>query len=646
MSGLCGIIKFGGSSVDRAEVERMIARAAYRGPHGFHYHYQAGVGLACLSMDPTGDGSGACRPAVAGSGSLVLVADVRLDNRGECQQWQPRAGAFATDVELMLDVLLYDGERGPGRLVGDYAYALWDAGRLELRLSRDAMGMRSLYYRVEPERVLFATEVKQILAASNVPRRLNEQAIAWHLAGMQTPLGCVFYEGIEEVKPGEEVLIDMQGRVRQRVVWQPNPDKRIRYRDEREYVEHFRELIIDAMRCRLRARERVGVSLSGGVDSGTIATVAGWLHERGESTSKIRAYSWAFTEFPECDERENIYRMTNRYGIPTHEIPAEETRPLVDDDVHEPDEDDPFMMMYQAFVSKGLAAAAADRVTTMFYGDRGDMVCGNFLNDVPGMLRAGLWSQASRELLLLSRIHDQPRISSVARYVFRPVIAGMISPQFIRKCRYQVHQLRSLTTSKDGIRAFRLRSGPSGRVGQHVCDNFLERAKMPPLDPVYAKAEGWKKTAARQRYIYIFAPFLMRGLTYNERECAKHGVEYSDPWSDRRIAEFILACPQHYVNRASEPKRIARRAMQGIMPDDAVNAARKVSPSPLYEGALRNQAYGKVMRLITDSSCAERGYIDEELLRKRFFGFVRGQAPYFDVWSVISLEKWLRKYWC
>ncbi|EPC04239.1 hypothetical protein L861_02680 [Litchfieldella anticariensis FP35 = DSM 16096] len=656
MSGLCGIIKFDGSPVDRAEVERMAARAAHRGPHGIHYYYQAGVGLACLSMDPTSDGTGACRPVVAGGERVVFVADARLDNRDECQQWGSQAavissgtsqdGALPIDAELMLGALLADGERRPGRLVGDYAYALWDAERLELRLSRDAMGMRSLYYRVELGRVLFATEVKQILAANNAPRRLNEQAVAWHLAGMQTPPGCVFYEGIEEVKPGEEVLINMLGHVRQRTVWHPDPDKRIRYRDEREYAEHFRELIVDAMRCRLRARGRVGVSLSGGMDSGTIATVAGWLVERGESTSKVCAYSWAFNEFFGCDERENSYRMADRYGIPIHEIPAEETRPLVNDAAHEPDEDDPFMMMYQAFVSRGLSTAAADRITVMFYGDRGDMICGNFLSDIPGMLSAGLISQAYRELLLLSRIHGQSRISSVSRYILRPTIASVVPPRVISKYRRKVLWLRLLAARKDDIHAHQLRAGPGGRVGMHVRNSFLDRAKLPLQDPIYAAAAVWKQAAVRQRYICIFAPFLTRGLIYNERECAKYGIEYSDPWSDRRIAEFILACPQHYVNRATEPKRIARRAMQGIMPDDAIRSARKTSPSPLYEEALRNQAYAKVMQLITNSCCKERGYIDEVMLQKKFSDFVHGKTPYFDIWSIISLEKWLKKYWC
>ncbi|MDI5934204.1 asparagine synthetase B family protein [Halomonas kalidii] len=639
MSGICGIIRFDGAPAERAELERMAARAAYRGPDGIHYHFDGPVGVACLALDATPDGTGECRPLVERDRRLTFAADARLDNRGECAAASHRAETDqATDAELMLGMLLHAGEDGPGRLLGDFAYALWDDPRRELRLARDTMGLRSLYYRVEPERVLFATEARQILAADGVPRRLNERAVAWHLSGMQIPPGCVFYDGIEEVRPGEEVTIVAGQAARARPFWRPDPERRLHYRDEREYADHLRELLTEAVCCRLRTRSPAGISLSGGVDSSVVASIAGWLHGREASVPAMRAYSWIFSEMPECDERDNIHRVADHFGIPVHAIPAEETYPLVDELANRPHEDDPFTSMFQPFMHRALSSAAKDGVAVMFYGFRGDVMCGGNVNDVPGMLKAGQWHRARDELGELSRVLSLSTAATLHRYLLQPILSDLLPS------RARVTGRRVLQRRRRGAPHV-VRAGPAARAGGHVRDDFLARAGLPSREPVREAADAWPRSAPRHRYIHIFSPLVMRGVMYAERVSAAHGIAIADPWSDRRIAEFILACPQYCVDTAVEVKRLARRAMDGIMPPSAIRAASKVSPEPLYLGALRGKAHVTVVDLMTNSRCADLGFIDEAVLRERFARFVRDEAPPFDLWPTLCLELWLRRYW-
>ena len=639
MSGICGIIHFDGTPVERGELEGMARRAAYRGPQGIHYHCEGHVGVACLELDTTPDGSGACRPLIDGERRLLFVADARLDNRGECAAAIRRPGAEqATDAELMLGMLCLPGGAAPGRLLGDFAYALWDERSGELRLARDAMGVRSLYYRVEPRRVLFATEAAQILAADGVPRRLNEHAVAWHLAGMQTPPGCLFYEGIEEVRPGEEVTIAAGRAPEVTAFWSPDPERCLRYRDEREYADELRELLTEAVRCRLRTTSPAGISLSGGVDSSTVASVAGWLHGREPGVPAMRAYSWVFTDLPECDESDNIHRVADHFGIPVTAIPAEETYPLVDEAANWPHEDDPFTSMFQPFMHRALAAAAGDGVALMCYGFRGDVMCGGNVNDVPGMLRAGHWRQAREELGALSRVMSLSPAATLRRYLMEPVLADLLPS------RARVAGRRALQR-RGGRPQAGARTGPAARAAAHVRDDFLARAGLPSLEPVREAAKAWPRIAARHRYIHVFSPLVLRGVMYAERVAAAHGLAIADPWSDRRIADFILACPQHCVDTAVEVKRLARRSVEGIMPPDAIRAASKVSPEPLYLEALRRQAHDTVTDLITDSRCADLGFIDEARLRDRFARFASGEAPTFELWPTLCLELWLRRYW-
>ncbi|MCE8002427.1 asparagine synthetase B family protein [Billgrantia ethanolica] len=620
----------------------MASRVLYRGPDGVEYYCEGPVGIACLSLDTTPDGTGACRPVVVPERGLVFAADARLDNREDCVGMSPTPHAgvereVATDAELMLWMLLHAGEQGPARLLGDFAYVLWDAGQRELHLARDPLGMRSLYYRIEPGRVLFATEVRQILAVNGVPRRLNEQAVGWHLCGMQTPPGQVFYEGIEELKPAEEVTIDRAGRKRSRCFWAPDPERRLRYRDERAYADRLCELLTEAVRCRMRARDPVGVSLSGGVDSTCVASVAGWLRRQGEGVPPMRAYSWVFSELPECDERENIYRIADHFAMPVHEVPAEETYPLVEDALNQPHEDDPFFSMFQPFLVRSLAAAAADRVSVMFYGSRGDVICGGAVTDVPGMLLAGHFHGAWRELEALSRLTSLSRAAALSRYLVRPMLSDLLSGSRLTRDWQAAHRIG--TSRKPRQR------GPIRRAESYVSPGFLQRAGLPEVEPVRAEAANWSRRAPRERYIHVFSPLVQQGMRYAERITALHGVGNADPWSDRRIAEFILACPQYHVDSVIEVKRLARRAMSGIMPVEAVGSIGKVSPEPIYFAALRDKAYENILGLMTHSRCAELGFVDEAMLRERFECFVRGNAPSFDLWPTLSLEIWLRRFW-
>jgi asparagine synthase (glutamine-hydrolysing) len=642
VSGICGIIQLDGAQVERSALEQMVRPVVYRGPHGIHYHLEGAVGMACLSLDTTPDGTGRCEPVVDAGRQVVFAADTRLDNRKDLVE----AGADPrTDSEVMLAVLGSHADLAAGRLLGDFACALWDGRRRELRLTRDAMGMRSLYYRVEPGRVLFATELKQILVAGGVPRRLNEQAVAWHLAGMQVPAGCVFYEGIGEVRPAEEVTIDAAGQVRQRIFWRPDPSRRLRYRAEGDYADQMRDLLIDSVRCRLRARSPVAISLSGGMDSGSVASIAGWLREEGESLPALQAYSWTFTDFPECDERENIYRIADRYGIPVQEIAAESTYPLADYPNHGPHEDDPFVGMYQPFIDAVLAAALADRASVIFYGNRGDMMCGGGVDDVPGLVRHGLFREARRELGGLSRAHGVSRWRALQRYLVTPALSDLL-PTWARVGQHRfASDVRRRLGGRGSATEGDARVGPAERAEPHVSGDLLRRAGLPLHDPIELEAMAWSSHAARERYRCVYSPLVMRVMMYAERLSAGVGLGFADPWSDRRLAEFVLACPQHLISRLTEAKRLPRRAMHAIMPAEAIRAARKVSPEPLYRHAVCEKAYGTVLSLMSGSRCAQLGYVDEGRFRDRFERLARGEAPMFDLWSTLSLELWLRRYW-
>lgn len=641
MSGICGIVRLDGAAVTRAELEAMVAPAAYRGREGISYLQAGAAGLACLSLDSLRGGRGVCEPLAAPDAGLAVAATARIDNR---QALCESLDEPSTDGALILKTLLAYPEDAPARLLGDFAYACWDQRRGRLTLARDAMGMRSLYFRVESNRVLFASEISQLLAVSNRAERIDEQTVARYLADMQVPGGHTFYQGVDEVRQAEEVIITMTGSVSRRYFWQPDAGQRLHYTDVREYDEHFRELMADVMRARLVTKSFMGISLSGGMDSSTAASMGGWLAEQGEDVASMKAYSWAFSRFPECDERDNIHKVADRYAIPVHEIAAEETYPLVDLAAYRPHQDDPYMSIYHAYMHRAISAAAADGASGMMFGFRGDLMSGEAVFDIAGMLRDGLYAESRRELARLSRMYGASRLATLREHVVTPLLVDLVP----RRVAIRWRQL--LDAGRDRLGRLSHQAAPlptwlGQRAGDYVDRGFLRQAGLPQRDPEATYGEGWPGYAARQRFTLMSSPLASRVVQFSERLCARYGVDFFDPWSDRRVVEFVLACPQHLITRPRQFKRLAKRSMSGIMPREAIHAAHKVSPEPLYLHALREEAHDTVRDLVTDSRCASMGFVDERCLQQQCESLLSGERNDIDLWPMLSLELWLRRHW-
>lgn len=627
MSGLCGIANWDGSPVSADLIASMMAVTPYRGSDGKSIHTDGITGFGYLGRQESPESVGETQPLVHSPTGVVLSCDLRLDNREELPQPEgfEGGGRTFTDAELVLASYLKWGEACVSQLLGDFAGVIWDPRSRKIHLFRDPMGMRPLYYRAGSRRLIWASELKQILAVSGVEKKLNETSVAIHLAGSQMPLGMSFYEGIEQVEPGQLVSAGTGG-VTPRRYWSIDCGTRIWYRREQEYVDHFRELLQRAVSARLRSTKPVGISLSGGMDSGSVASLVGRLREKepGRYSPGFRAYSWAFEELQQCDERAVSRMITDRYGIPTVNIPAEESWPLKDYPEHSPDEDSPFFGMYQVLIDATVAAAARDGVGVLLSGDRGDLMVGGYVPDLPGLFLSGRFGALLKEFEMVEKISGRSFPSVLRGSLARPLLA-LAAASLGRK-------------SRPWYPSFGLHA-PS-----HIRSDFLEK-KSPPPELPFSMSCNSPDRAVRIRHENVFTELHFQGMVWSERTNARQGVGFADAWSDRRIAEFVLSVPQHLLHRLHDHKRIVRRALSGIMPPEALASAGKVSPRPLYVQALREKSRSTVESLSTDMRVAERGYIDGALFRSQMKKLIHGEIEMFNLWPTLSLEMWLRRYW-
>lgn len=629
MSGVCGAVRLDGAPLEHDTVGRMLEAAAHRGPDGRGRWRggldggasgQASVDFGHLALHATPESVGETQPLVDEAARLTLVADARIDNREELIRLlgdpavrpDGRAGP-TTDAALILAAYRRWGEACAEHLLGDFAFVLWDGRARRLYAARDVMGMRTVYYRRDAGRLLFATEVAQILEADRGGLDPFEPAVGDHLMGLFRGGGRTFHRGIEELPPAHALTLSADGERRWRY-WDVDPGRRTRYRREEEYVEHFRALLFDAVRARLRSAKPVGILLSGGVDSASVAATAGWLlaREPGVSVPELRAFSFAFDDLTECDERHVSRPLAAHFDIPVTEVAVDDAWPLGDWPVNPAHRDDPFLMGHYAALGRAFGAGRDAGVGVTLAGNRGDLVTGMEIFGLAGELRRGRLGTLYRELR---------------------VLAGRRRTSLLRVGRDELlAPLRGVASAR-----------PSVELPPWIPREFARSVRLEERIRAELARERSAASARERRRRAIFMPFHVRGMTSVERSCARHGSSFADPWSARPLADFALAVPQRVLNSAEEPKRITRRAMEGVMPEASRRALAKVVPTPLFYRGLYDRERDTVRSLLTDSVAESRGYLTgSELLAAP--GAYRGMDRDTALWQAITLEMWLRRH--
>ena len=176
MSGICGIVNFDGALVDEALLKRMAEAAVHRGPDGIRYLMEGGIGFAYLALNVTPESLREEQPLRSRDGQVVMAADARVDNRRELIRTLRSEGCLSaeepTDADIIMAAYECWGEGCAERIIGDFAFAVWDVRRRRLMAARDRSGCRAFYYRRDGNRFLWATEAAQLLADPAAFRRL------------------------------------------------------------------------------------------------------------------------------------------------------------------------------------------------------------------------------------------------------------------------------------------------------------------------------------------------------------------------------------------------------------------------------------------------------------------------------------------
>lgn len=297
MCGIAGIVKCPNAAVEKPLLQRMIGMVNHRGPDAVGFHLSGSVGLAHARLSII-DVGGGHQPMHNEDKTVWITFNGEIFNYVELREDLIKKGhRFQTQSDTEVIVHLYEekGEECVHDLNGQWAFAIWDSRRERLFLSRDRLGVRPLFYAQTPEGFVFGSEIKSLLVVPSVPRAIDRQALDELFTFWVTLPPRTIFEGVSELPPGHSIILE-HGDLQVKPYWTLDYNPSEGLMQEEEAREGLLELLLDAVRIRLRADVPVGAYLSGGLDSTVIAALVKKL-----GTTHLKTFSIAF-EDKEFDE--------------------------------------------------------------------------------------------------------------------------------------------------------------------------------------------------------------------------------------------------------------------------------------------------------------------------------------------------------
>ena len=619
MSGLAGVFNLDGHPVEPERLEALVRALAHRGPDGTSRRCLGEAALGHLALHATPESVDEIQPWCDEDRMVWVVLAGRLDNRRELHDLASAKGRpprNATDVELVLRSYQVFGLDFASRLLGDFAILIWDAREKRLVGARDVVGERPFYYAQAAGTVFVASEPRALLTQPEISRQANESMVAQHLADHIVSTEETLYSSILRLPPAHLLIASAEG-VRTRRYWAPDPGLEIRYRRDEEYAEHLREIIGDAVRCRLRSQGPVAADLSGGMDSSSVVAMIHHLDQTG--ALRIPRVEHLSLVFPGevCDESRWIESVERRWRIRSSKQP-----PTPSTEAH-------------------------CREQVAFYRDLPDYPNGAMSDGLRQLARqlgcrVRLTGLGGDEWLAGSPLHLSDQLRRLQLIRFLRQLRADSGNSGTSQTRLLLRAVAALLPSP--VRSARQRlKGPSS-APPWIGPALQRHATIDRSHSQENGQERFRSHASRAVAGILTDGFAIHRAEMEERAAAAAGLELREPLNDRRIVEFALALPEEQRWRGPVRKVVLRHAMRDLLPPDVLARTWKPEFSSVFVSALA----AADPDLFFAPQCARRGWVDADesarLFRQLLDASSRREPAaaqhLWPMWKLLSIEIW------
>jgi asparagine synthase (glutamine-hydrolysing) len=622
MCGICGVIQIGGDSLPVVEpriLDRMTDSMTHRGPNDRGTYSGPGAALGARRLSIV-DVEGGHQPVSNERGDVWAVQNGELYNHLEIRATlAPEGHQFRSrcDTDILPHLYERDGVEYADRLRGKFAIAVWDARKRRAVLARDRLGVKPLYYARVDDLVVFASELKAVLASGLVQPRLDYEAIDAYLSlgffpGPRTPLAA-----ISKLPPGCRLVVDPRG-VRCEAYWtypRPQPDSPAL--SDQEYAGLLLGELETSVRLRLMSDVPLGAMLSGGLDSSLIVA----LMARNMS-EPVKTFAVGFREAGDTNELADARHVSSVLGTEHHELELSYEDVDVELETLVWFLDEPLADL-SAVGFLALSELASRHVTVALAGQGADELLGGY--------------RKHRAASLVGHIRRLPGSAGAASLLVR---AG--------RPRRALQAARTVAAPDPALRLLAM----SGHL------EAAERSSVVrgPLGPLDGKAA---ERAVRERLNGLMddplaATLYLDGqlglvddmLHYFDRTSMAHSLEVRVPFLDHHVVELCARIPSELKVRRRDTKYILKLAARGLIPDRVIDKPKIGFFNAAVEQWFTAQASAGMKGYLLDPGARYTEFLDQDAVRRLIARNPQGAGKdrSYLLLSILMLEIWLATY--
>lgn len=531
------------------------------------------AGLGHLMLHNTPESQHEKLPLHFSNSRLTITADTRIDNRDDLIAklgLSKQKSHLVPDSTLILKAYERYGDNCVEHLTGDFAFVIWDEKEQKLFCARDQMGVKPLFYYHDTLFFAFATEARGLLAINRLNREISEDYFLKLVSHLQPQKKETAYKYIFRLEAAHYLTIK-NGVIKQRKYWELDTRKEIVYANKEQYLEEFRELFTEAVRCRLRSDYLIGAELSGGLDSSGITGVAARL---------LHAQNKKIAAFVIVPGSRDIYEDENE----TEEQYADAMISFADVDFVEkkfagqiqPDflcEMDDRLSVY-GYPCKNVVdwnryfykKASSMQIRTMLSGHGGDQLITDYNRN-----------------FILDYVHNKQ---------YRTYFKLAIKQWGVRQALLNFLKISSGPQPiANNIRIKReVKNAKSNRY------NFLSAEYFSRIAP-YIKPDHFARTFKETQQERISLDFIGDRMEYETILGLNYKICPAFPMQDTRLMEYVLALPSEEKMQQGKDRLLYRRAMEGLLPEKIVSRKNKhiqAMVSPAYVKWIERQDKVKI----------------------------------------------------
>lgn len=619
MCGISGILNFSSeATVDHRMLDRMRDVMRHRGPDDAGSMVEGQIGLSHRRLSII-DLKGGHQPMSNAAGSIWLTYNGEIYNYRELRSVLRRMGyvfGTASDTEVILHAYEAFGDACVDYLRGMFAFAIWDANRRKLLLARDRLGIKPLYYHVGEKRLMFASEIKGILASGEVNPGFNSNVLPEFLATRYVSGEATFFTGIKKLLPGRIMTWTSTEGLKESRYWQLSGAE-VAGGNFASHADDIREALTDAVDSHLVSDVPVGLFLSGGIDSSALAAIMS-----SRNKIPIKTFSVAFSE-RSANELDYARLAARAAGADHHDVvvsPREFFDQLPALVWHE-DEPIAFSSSVPLHVVSKLAARHVKVVLT---GEGADELLLGY-----NKYRVTAWNY--RLGAVYGRLLPEPLRRGIAVQV--PRLPGKLG-------RY-------------GSRTFLARDAGERNL---YCENFsvfshslqqqlLADESLAAIDPHAETLRYWRLAQrgplGRMGFVDMHT-HLVELLMKQDQMSMSVSLESRVPFLDHKFVELAMSLPDHHKVRGWRTKAVLRKALEGIVPKPILTRRKMGFPVPL--GPWLRRDFRPLMEdLVLSSRSLERDLFQQQFVKTMVEEHVSGSVNHGErLWLLMNLEIWQR----